>query len=258
EVSGIYQAGPSIYAKEIEFEDEGFGDNVDDASLQGIISEFSTIDDEFKIDGLRVDASGAELTPANAESLLANGVEIEVDGKIVGGVLIAEELELREGDSRLKAVVDSVDLAGKRFEVSFASLSGTVTVLSDSQTTFEDEISGSPLENMSLADLLPGDFVEVEGITSGGSEITAKTVKRRDTDDTELGGMVDGFDTVGYTWITVLGITYDVDPAPGGTEFEGFPDAATFFGQLNAGVDSVEIRDDEPANGTANQIEEDN
>ena len=103
EVKGAYQtADQSVLASRIEQEDEGFGDDLDDVSLQGIISEFNNTGD-FKIDGLPIDASGAtKLSPANVLSLLEGGVEIEVEGNIVGGKLIADEVELREGDTELQ------------------------------------------------------------------------------------------------------------------------------------------------------------
>jgi len=138
--------------------------------------------------------------------------------------------------------------------MNFDSLPDTVTVKTNGQTTFEDEAGPNPLENMSFGDLVATDFVRVEGIADGG-EVIAEIVKRRDADDTELEGAVEDFDALTYTWIRVLGITYNVDPGAGGTEFEGFPDAATFFGQLDIG-DIVEIKDDMPADGIADEIEE--
>lgn len=253
EVEGLYLNATTVLAREIEEEDEEFGDDIDDVSLHGVISNYVGIGD-FEIDGLPIDASGASLSPANAASLLGNGVEVEVEGDIVGGVLIADELELREGESKLRSFVSSVDLMNTSFEMNFDSLPDTVTVKTNGQTTFEDEAGPNPLENMSFGDLVATDFVRVEGIADGG-EVIAEIVKRRDADDTELEGAVEDFDALTYTWIRVLGITYNVDPGAGGTEFEGFPDAATFFGQLDIG-DIVEIKDDMPADGIADEIEE--
>jgi hypothetical protein len=132
-------------------------------------------------------------------------------------------------------------------------LPGTIVVNTDGQTTFKDD--GSPeIENFSLDQLVIGDYVEVEGIETA-DEVIAETVKRRDSadsDDSELEGQVDSF--VLDTSITVLGITYDVSTA----DFEDASGAAVssaeFFGQLAPG-DLVEIKDEEPADGIAEEVE---
>jgi hypothetical protein len=255
EVEGLYRFGPpvSVFAEEIEEEDEGIGigngDDINDVSLQGVISNYVDISD-FQINGQQVDASQAELLPANAETLLADGVEVEVDGDIVGGVLMADELELRDGETRLKAFVSSKSADNTRFEVSFTGLPGSIEVITDNQTLFEDE---SPLElpNFSVADLSIGDFVSVEGVESV-DEVAAETVKRLDPDDSELRGQVDAF--VVDTSITVLGITFGVNA---GTQYEdssGPVSSAVFFANLAIG-DLVEIEDEEVADGIADEAE---
>ena len=112
---------------------------------------------EFKVNGVSVDASGALLSPANAEDLLDDGVDVEVEGAIVGGVLIADELELREGEVRLDAVIASIG-PGDRFTVRYDALPGVITVLVDSQTAFEDETAAA---NPGFANLVPGNFVKI-------------------------------------------------------------------------------------------------
>ncbi len=259
EVEGIYNSTPSsfyVFADEIELEEEGFGDEIDEISLQGVISSYLGIDD-FEINGQPVDASAAVVSPGGAQSQLGNGVNVEVEGDIVSGVLIAESLELREGESGLKSIVDSVDLANGSFRVGFAGL-GTVEVYTDAQTTFEDDVDVNPLENMKLADLTDGDFVEVEGIASGDG-ILASVVKRKDDPgELELEGPVESYDDTGLGWIRVLGLDYVVDPL-GGTDFPGFTDATEFFNEVDELVQQavqpvVEISDDS-ANGTADAIE---
>ena len=100
---------------------------------------------------------------------------------------------------------------------------------------------------------MPSDFVEIEGIAIAG-EVTANVVKRKEASiELELEGPVDAFDNISFNWIRVLGLTYNVDPGAGGTDFPGFADAAAFFGQLDVG-DVVEI-EDEDADGEADEIE---
>ena len=254
EVKGKIQNDLSVIADKVESEDEDFGGDVDDISLQGIISMFNDITD-FEIDGQAIDASQvspANLSPANAASLLGEGVEIEVEGDIVNGVLIAEELELREGETKLKSFVSFVYADNIRFEVGYTGLPGSIVINTNGQTLFDDE-GPLQLSNFSVADMNVGDFVIVEGIESA-DEVIAETVKRKnsvDPDDSELEGQVDIF--VVDTSITVLGITYDVSVA----DFEdatGPVSSAVFFSQLAPGV-LVEIKDEEAADGIAEEVE---
>jgi hypothetical protein len=255
EVEGIYFDNPSVfvYAEEIEEEEEGFGDDVEDISLQGVISNYDSIG-EFEINGQQIDARSASLSPANAASLLGDGVEVEVEGDIANNILIADELEIREGESKLKSFVFDIDLPNNRFEVHYPPLPGTIVVNTDGQTTFKDD-SSQEIENFSLDQLDIGDYVEVAGIESAG-EVIAETVKRKDSadpDDSELEGQVDSF--VDDKSITVLGITYNVDA---GTDYEDANgdtvSSADFFDQLDAG-DLVEIKDEETADGIADEVE---
>ncbi len=253
EVEGTYQeAVPSVHADEIEEEDEGLGDDVDEVSLQGPISDYIGIE-SFKINGQQVDASQASLSPANAEALLDNGIEVEVEGDIVAGVLMADELQIEEVETSLKAFVSFVFGDNIRFEVEFTGLAGSVEIVTNAETEFEDD---SPLElpNFSVADMNVGDFVVVEGVESSG-KVIAGAVKRKDSadpDDSELEGQVDSF--VVDTSITVLGIAFGVD---GSTQYEDSSESVSsvvFFGNLGIG-DQVEIVDEVTADGIAEEVE---
>jgi hypothetical protein len=91
EVEGVIQGPTSVLAEEIESEDEDFDDDVDDISLQGIVSDFTGIGNDFSLGSQRVNASTAQFSPAGLT--LANGLDIEVEGQIIGSVLIADEVE---------------------------------------------------------------------------------------------------------------------------------------------------------------------
>jgi hypothetical protein len=151
-----------------------------------------------------------------------------------------------------------VDTINGWFEVTYPTLiPGSVIVRTNSQTVFEDETGAVPSESFSIDDLNPMvDFVRIEG-QEVNSEVVASVVKRVDGvgQNLKLDGTVDTF--MIDSSITILGITYGVDPAPGtGTDFEGFASSADFFAALNpAGGDFVEIEDDDVANGIADEVE---
>jgi hypothetical protein len=253
EVKGIYAAGPSVHATKIEEEDEGFGDDLDDIELQGPVSNYTSIA-SFKINGQLVNASQASLVPLNAGALLGNGVVVEVEGSIVAGVLVAEELEVEEIETSLKTYVQEILPGNERFRVNFSGLAGDIEIITNAQTEFEDH-GPLGLPNFSVADLIPGDFVSIEGVESSGKVIAGR-VDRQDSanpDDSELEGQVDAF--VADTSITVLGISFNVDD---GTDTEYQDDevaisAMQFFGRLKNG-DRVEITDKVTADGFAEEV----
>ena len=258
EVKGTYLAVNSVDANDIEFEQEDFGDDVDDIDLQGIVLIYNGINNFF-IGSQHVDASTADFSPTSLKGMDLLGMNIEVEGEIVDGTLIADEAEARDGDTKLRSVisevVDTVD--DQFFKVSYpvAAMPNEVTVRIDGQTLFEDETDTFPSTvPFSLDDLVATDFVRVEGQEVGG-EVVASVVKR--TDGTgqglKLEGAVDSFVT--DSSITILRITYDVNPTPGETDFGGLTSAA-FFDALNPlGGDFVEIEDDDVANGFADEVE---
>ncbi len=116
EVEGTLETASSIAASRIELEEEGFGDDVGEISLEGIVTAFNGISD-FRVAGQRVNASNATFEPGSLKTSIADGDQVEVEGSIVNGILKAEEVEQRGGDVRVSAIV-----------VSKNSTAGTVTL----------------------------------------------------------------------------------------------------------------------------------
>jgi hypothetical protein len=200
------------------------------------------------------------LSPTNVLSLLDEGVEIEVEGDIVGGRLIADEVELREGETELRTTVSSIALPN-RFQVEYRDqplgpVLGTIWINTDGQTLFEDKDDSAgktPVENFSIDLLEEGNFVKIKGIAESG-EVSAQIVKRLDPDDSsKLQGAVEAFNSNQFpdTSITILGITYPIDE---NAEYEdGSSSRTLFFSTLKAG-DIVELEDDEPADADADEV----
>jgi len=83
-----------IIATRVELKSEGIDntENASIASIEGIVTDFNGIDD-FWVAGQRVNASVAEFYPASLVSNLLPGAEVEVEGPIQGGVLMASKVE---------------------------------------------------------------------------------------------------------------------------------------------------------------------
>ena len=249
EVKGKIQADLSVVADKIEYEDEDLDDDVGDVSLQGVISGFTGIANDFFIDSQRVNASTAELEPSSLE--LANGLNVEVEGEVVSGTLIAEEVEVREGETELRSEISEVDTVDYEFfKVTFpvAAVLNEVTVRVDGQTLFEDDTGPLLTPPFSLDDLMEMDFVRVEGREISGNEVLATVVKRVGSENKlKLEGEVDDYDP-GNT-ITILGIEYGLDVD---TDYQPDPP------DIMTG-DLIELEDDDdpsPPDGIADEVEE--
>lgn len=244
EVEGVILPSlTEIEAMEIEAEDEDFGEGKE-VSLQGVITEFTSISNFIigsQQGSQQVNANGASVSPVTAT--LAVGVNVEVEGDIVNGVLIAEEVELREGEVEIKSKVFNVDLNNKQIEFEFQASNGTILVTTDNQTEFEDE-TGS-LGTFSLSQIMPGNFIKIEGIDTG-SQIIANQVKRLNPtgEDEEVQGSVENFIDIGsVSSITLFGVIFNVNNVTN----PGF------------GIgDIVEIKDEAPIFGTIDEIELEN
>jgi len=83
----------TIDAFRIEQEDEGLEEDAGEAELEGFISNFVG-NSNFEVDGQLVDATKAEFEPAGL--VLSDGLKVEVEGNIEGGILHASKVELED------------------------------------------------------------------------------------------------------------------------------------------------------------------
>jgi hypothetical protein len=255
EVKGTLVTATSVTASRIELEDEGFGDDVDEISIEGIVTDFNGIDD-FRVAGQRVDALGAAFEPAPLAATIGDGDKVEVEGPIVGGTLQANEVEQRGGDVRISAVVVSRNVAAGTVTLEVVSGQPEITVSTDTQTQIEDDRDG--VEPFGIADIAPGDFLDVKAYVDDTGTLIATQIERDDLDDTELRGPADVPPTAGTGFagsVSVLGITIATDA---GTGFEDINDdsiaGAIFFTQVTDG-DQVAYKDKLPVNGIADEVE---
>ena len=256
EVTGTLETPTFITALRIELESEGFDDDEDRVSIQGLVTDFVNTGN-FMVNGQPVDASAADFEPASLAALLGNNASVEVSGPIVGGVLQAIEVEQRGGEIKIIAPVTTFDAEAGWVNVSVVGGETDITVLTDSQTQFEDERDGpDDCSLSSLTSLLLGEGLIVEGFISGDSNVLASSIKCDDLEKIELRGPLDaasGDDTSGTVKILGVTIATDVD-----TKFEDGNDApisgTSFFGTVSPG-DPAEFQDKLPADGIADEVE---
>jgi len=258
EVEGTLDTPTSIAASRIELEEEGFGDDVDQISIEGIVTDFNDIS-SFKVAGLPVNASSATFEPAALEASIADGDKVEVEGTIADGILKAKEVEQRGGDARVSAVVDSKNSTAGTITLQVVP-GQFLTVRTDSQTQIEDKLNEE--EPFGVSEIDAGDFLNVEGFVDGNGNFIVSQIERDELGDIELRGPVDKPPTDGSTsagTVSILGISIATDDSTGFEDvFEDPMSGTDFFDQVSDG-DLVKYTDFNeeglPANGIADEVE---
>ncbi|MEZ5541414.1 MAG: DUF5666 domain-containing protein [Pseudomonadota bacterium] len=245
EVKGTL-TGNQIAATRVSQDDDLFGSNVDKASLRACTNYVS--DADFSISGQQINAANATFSPQNL--VLANGVEIEVEGPVVNGVLVASKVEARGGNIKLAARVQGVGANSLSLQFN----GGTVEVTVDSQTSLRDD-TGS----IGLGDITAPDYLEIRASINGNSIITADEVRRAaNVGDDILQGPADNCTG---TDVTVLGVGFSL--LDGTTSYQDqnnspIANAAAFCAAVNGSSLYVKVRDDQPGNGIADEAELEN
>jgi len=222
EVEGRYDRETNtITATKIELEEFEYGDN-DELEIEGFVTDYVS-DSNFKVNGIIVDASHAEMEPSNMQ--LANNPQVEVEGRFDNnGVLIAEEIKMRGGDVEVSAYISSIDAANNRFEVTPIAGQPSLVIHTGPETQFENDITNS--YSVRINNLSVGQFIEVEGFQNADGSIFASEVEISDPDDIEVQGTITSFTG---TTITILGLEFETN---GSTQFESDDNSITSLNTL--------------------------
>ncbi|EON93042.1 hypothetical protein MARLIPOL_03380 [Marinobacter lipolyticus SM19] len=201
EVEGSLEGGVLI-ARKIDDEDDLFDDD-DDVEIVGAVYDFDAANRTFFVNGVQVQIDGStEFDDGLSEGSVVNGLLVKVEGEYRNGVLIADEIEPRDGDAELEGVIES------KPDSETLIVSG-VRVVITSGTLIEDDDDDDriTMRTQDIESLNVGDFLEIEGRQrpDDGGFLEAITVEREDDSDDsyEMDGRVTGLSS---TTITVLGL----------------------------------------------------
>ncbi len=201
EVEGNLQGGVLV-AREIDDEDDLFDDD-DDVEVAGTVYEFDAGARTFFINGIQVQINGStEFDDGLRESGMAHGLLVKVEGEYRNGLLIAEEIEPRDGDAELEGVIES------KSDSESLIVSGVRVVLT-SGTLIEDDDDDDriTMRTQDIESLNVGDFLEIEGRqrSDDGGFLEAIKVEREDDGDDgyEMEGRVTALSS---TTVTVMGL----------------------------------------------------
>jgi len=240
----------TINAREVE--DESFDDDFDNFSFTGSINNYVS-NAQFNIGNQAVNASGANFSPARLGENLANGAVVQAEGGLVNGILIAESIEQRRGSIEIESRVQAVDTANNTITMMFPN-NQSIDINVTFNTQFEDDGDNDRSRQFNINDIRTGDFLEIEGYLTSGNIFASEIEREDDGDgDIELQAPVQAFDAMAQT-LTILGVTFTTN---GNTEFEDDDadiSASEFFSQVMIG-DIVEVSDDGPADGIADEVE---
>jgi hypothetical protein len=238
EVKGLLTGASTIQATHVEGEDddqESLTSGSGSLSLQGVVAQLDSVADTFSVNGVSVDASGLDATLTDQ---LADGIEVEVEGNLESGVLVAQSLEFRSGEAHFHAQVVSV--VDNTVTIRFPGVTGTIALTVDSQSLIEDELNDT--DPFTIADLGVGDDVDVEAKLSG-SDLVVTVLKRTNSgNEYQVEGVVDSktattsLDLFGLTFIMDAGASYTIAEVSGKTADE-------FFGEIIEGTTKVELED---------------
>lgn len=148
----------ALKIRAVELEDEH--KNRDEAEVEGTITAF-TSSSKFSVNGLPVDASGASVPTG-----LKLGDRVEVEGRLVNGVLVAKKVKLEDENDQLKfelhGIIGSLNTSGKTFVLRGVTIdfSGSVVFLKGTLSALET-----------------GRSVEVKGVASTPGTNTIKATR---------------------------------------------------------------------------------
>ncbi|MDL0431330.1 DUF5666 domain-containing protein [Marinobacter sp. TBZ242] len=158
-------------------------DDSNEVEIEGVVANLDKSAETFTINGFQIDYTSAEGDDDFSLDNLANGLVVEVEGLLSGGIIIAEEIDDEDDwfddddDVEISGTVYNYDAGNRRF-----SLNG-VSVQIDGGTEFDD------IRESNLAD---GLFVKVEGDFRNGV-LVADEIEGRDS-DAELDGRIESID----------------------------------------------------------------
>jgi hypothetical protein len=205
--------------------------------LEGYVTDATGAPDTFYIGSQQVQTTGTTLFKGGLPADIRFGIEVEAEGQISGGILIASEVEF-EPSAEVEADTAAVNvMAGT---VTLAATAGGLVVLTNADT----EISTLTGTGNSLADLNAGggNHLQVRGSFDPGSgTIIAKKIEEKTTPDTDvvLRGPVTAKSA---TTIDIMGviITPDVSAEYRDESGQSIVDLNTFLGQVTVGTTIVE------------------
>jgi len=207
--SATLPAGGVLTATRVELKNNDVpGVDNDEIEIEGLVDRFVDISD-FDVDGQAVDASGSGVEFFNgvADDVDFN-VKLEVEGDLLGGVIIARKVKFRGNRIKIEATVDTGGVNPGAGTVTLMNIVVSVNQLTETKDNTSASADLSDLNNISA-----GDALRIRGFVSSGV-VTATRLERDNTIDLDkfiLQGPVDsiGVEPLASRTFVIAGVTID-------------------------------------------------
>ncbi len=267
EVKGTYN-GTHVVATSVEQDDDISGRDDDDVEYEGIVTAAPVVVGGNFVMGIQsVQVSPNTIYKGGLVEDVTVGVRLEVEGYLLGGVLLADEVRFRDAieiDAPVVSHTPDPVVTPETITITLNLGPDTIDVLVNELSKLTGDAEGLTLAQLDT--MLSGDdYVEVRGRDLNAGSLFAEEIKIIDGEpklEVKLQGPVED-DPVVDPVVTILGIAIDVDVDPI-SEYkdvnENIIDRTTFFntvaignivsveGQVGIGVvdwDKLEIEDEE-------------
>ena len=224
-VRGSARMNGDVDATRIDpFQLDDQGDN-DDVELEGFVTAILS-GTSFSLGGVTVQTNAQTVFVGGTILDVIVGAVLEAEGDLAGGILTAQRIEF---DAGVRIEADVSMRAGN--VISLVGFPG-LTVLVDGQTEFDGSAS-------SVADIAPGDHLDIEARISGANTVVAVEIKEESADTrVRFQGPVDAAPAPSDPTFHMLGISIDTSTVGVGNfqnETGAVITRATFFAGLAAG-----------------------
>ncbi len=231
----------TLGASKIDKEDNSLGALQNErVEVEGLVTAF-TSSAAFSVTGQSVTTSVTTTFVNGAPDDIVKNVRLEVEGKMVNGVLVATKVKFHGNRIKIHATVQ--DVFSTAMPATVKLLNQIVAI--NAATSMKDDSSTPKATFSSVGDISNGDWLEIRGFVTGSGAtrmITATRVERKDPEPDKfiLQAPVDvgGVDSTNQT-LTLMDVK--VDTTSSLTKFQDLSDSiipvpADFFSQVKEGT----------------------
>lgn len=221
-------AGNALIATSVKLSSRSLGKSeAEHAEVEGLVTAFTSAAD-FVVGAQRVQTTGQTVFNGGLAVDVQAGVQLEVEGGLSNGILVATEVKFKDG-LELEANVLTKDTL--HHSMTLAGLTGITVIVNDTLTEFDGAVD--------FATLTPGSHVKVRGRTfddsacAGACVLAVNVEVENDGSKVALRGPVE---VINNPLLTVLGVIVDTAPlAAGDFDGPGITDRSSFFAALRQG-----------------------
>lgn len=186
--------------------DDRFGDNIEQAKVEGFITRFTSATD-FDVDGITCTTTTQTNYEDGSQTQLTLGAAVEITGSVNAlGILVGQKIEFdRTDNNHVEGQVTAINLNTNGAVTTGTFNIGNTSIQTTTSTRYEDK-SDSEIKRFNLSFIQVGDFLHVSGYTRDTIFVATK-IERKDLDvDEERTLEIEGTVTsVGIHSFVVLG-----------------------------------------------------